>query len=348
MRHFSRILFLLGITLSSVALSHAQTVTITDNFAPNPNGKHSAYSHWDQFSTTLSAQASDPTPQAEVKFGGAVYHWTGGNSTVHLTSTTGSSTGLENTLGTELPEGQNSINVQCYATFSRTDSVTGKDLGDISSPSASITVTFWSRVPKVVIQTAPRDHTAYTGQPYQFDDPNHPGQTITLPGYGHVDDYSLDIQDNQNDNKPDVGHRLPYGNGLPRETFNIRLGSNPNGSRGPSTWNFYPDGTGSPTDSFVDEISYVVGTYPGTNPGSQDLNEMEASFSQPWHCMELKPPYTPPRNLYLPAGIFDPDTKNPGDGDFLSNVQDTMLNTHNVDNHFGYAVRSYPGSPWPN
>ena len=341
MKLFSRFFFLLNLVLAA-SVAQAATLTITDNQEP-----HGAITRFEQFATTLSATVyNPPLPTSETTITGPTWHWsTPPSSAVHPTSSSGQNSGLTSgfppNYGGE--DGIYPVDVTCTATYTRTN-INNPAIQFSIPVSNTKTITFFIRTPEVVIQTAARNHTAYNGQLYPFPDPANPNVTIMRPAYGHIDTYALQIKDNQDIN-PGVDQRLPYGNGLPREELDVTQGNTaPNGARGPSTWGFNTDGTGSPTDNFTDAIGYLV----TPSPGNQDLNAIISVFNQPWYCMELIPPYAPPRNLYLPPNAFDPDTLNPTEDDFLTNVEGSILNTHHVANRFGYAVRSYPGSPWPN
>lgn len=212
MRHFSRILFLLTATLSSVTLSHAQTTIVTDNLAQGNPADHGAFQHWEQFSTTLSASPSaTPKAEAELTLGGATYKWSGGNGVVHLTPSTSQSVGLESSLGTELkPYGQNSITVTCTITYAENDS-NGKFVKNLTLPSGTINVKFYSRVPQRIKQmgqyAGDLGETIGIGQTSSQKSPFY-GPDI----WGQITDFSLQVQDNQ----PTPN---PYGYCLVKESF---------------------------------------------------------------------------------------------------------------------------------
>jgi len=346
MRHFSRILFLLGATFSSVALSHAQTVTIRDDLASSTNSqfrvsKHEALNHWEQFSTTLSASIDTaPRPGQETTLNGPTYNWVCYDPNFQLTAPHSQSTGLQNNLPSHAPtsEGSMSIPVSCTMTYWETDS-RGNTVRTFSGITGNLIVTYWSRAPKIVVQTANSRNTVYNG-------------ATNPPYYGHQTLYPLQVQDNQNDN-PDVGQRLPYGSGLLHEEFNVTQGNpNPNGFKGPYTAYYHKDGTGSPTANIVDNIGYISPT-PPSNPFA-----IYTAFKHNWYCMELESPYSPapPRNLYVTPYAFNPDPNdpdpnerrkvNPTLSDFLGNVYPTFLNTHEVVNYYSYATVDYNGNPY--
>lgn len=144
MKRFTPLL-LLVVALSNAAMSKASSVTITDNLASN--GHHSPIGHWQKFSTTLTASADTPEPQAETTITGPIFLWSGDSVAVHRTSSEGKTIELESTPGKELPAGRNIIKIQCTATFTRTKN--GETLSPIELK-GDIAVDFWSRVPKSV------------------------------------------------------------------------------------------------------------------------------------------------------------------------------------------------------
>jgi len=309
MRHFSRILFLLGATFSSVALSHAQaqspSLTVTDDLAPGNPVDHGALNHWEQFSTTLSASVSNPPqPEAETTLVGPTYQWSGGSTIVRLTSIKGQTNGLESSLGTELkPYGQNSITVNCTATYSENDS-SGHFVKDLTPISGTITVKFWSTVPGFVKQvrsygailsdlTGNPDDTAVS--PFVGAPENNPfGGGSFMPVYGQVQNFDLQLQDNQTP-------RLPYGWAAIREGFLDPIkgvGGGRQGLPSPYTW-----GVGGPPGSSNPKGNSIVGGNFTDHNGAWDNTDHRVTngitaatvlfdFDQSWTCLEQKPPYT--------------------------------------------------------
>ncbi len=304
MRYFSRILFLLTATLSSVALSHAQVLTIRDNYASGNPADHGPYQHWGQFHTTLSANVDkDPTPDAELKLGPVSYQWSGGNDIISPTPKTGQQVTLESSWGTELkPYGQNSLTVSCTATYAELDSQ-GNYVKNLPGISGSITEKFWSSVPQTVKQIDKTDGMlSDTGLVYVGSIDDIPSPFYGPNYWGHVDRYHLQIRDNESTPKP-------YSFGKAREEFPSAgispAGTQPNGSRGPSTWDVGSD--------FTDYISVYYG--PGPNPGWAAMRIM-VQFDQQWWCMEAKPPT---------VSTYD---------------QSTPLNMHHVTNYAYSSTRT--------
>jgi len=295
MRHFSRILFLLGVSLSSVALSHAQaltpTLTVTDDLVTGDPADHGTLNHWEQFSTTLSASVSNPPqPEAETTLVGPTYEWSGGSTVVPLTSTQGQTNGLLSALGTELkPYGSNSINVTCTATYSENDS-SGHFVKNLTPVSGSITVNFWSIVPAFVKQIR-----SYPGF---IPGASGSGTFIGPPYWGESTFFDLQVQDNQ---KP----RQAYGWGAIQEGFVPPIKgeeggptAKPNGSGGGSTWVVGgPPGSNNPYGNFVvggnftDHNYYATPTDYRLPPKNWTANTVVYDFDQSWTCLEQKPPY---------------------------------------------------------
>ncbi len=273
MKQFTPLL-LLVVALSSTTASRAASVTITDTIAPG--GNHSPIGHWQQFSTTLSASADTPEPQAETTITGPIYRWSGGSGAVHRNSDTGQQIGLESTLGNELPAGPNTVNVQCEATFTRT-----KD-GQTLSPivlTGSFSVNFFSRVPKKVVEI-----TRYPSPGSPYLGPNDWGQETS---------FDLQLRDNQSDAKP-------YGFADIRESFLPPFTGDddkPNGDRGPYTWYVLSAGHNNPNGSnivdgnFSDHNGVTSPADFRNSPYNWPENRVTNGFDQGWTCFEAKPPY---------------------------------------------------------
>jgi len=304
MRHFSRILFLLGATFSSIALSHAQTLTVTDNSVSGNPADHGPYQHWGRFYTTLSAKVdTPPKPEAELRLGGMSYLWSGGNGVVSLSSYTDQTVTLQSSFGTELkPYGQNNIAINCTVTYSELDAQ-GNFVKFLPGISGSITVKFWSTVPQTVKQIDKTDGMlSDTGAVSVGSIDDIPSPFYGPDYWGHADRYHLQIRDNEPTPEP-------YSFGKAREEFPSAgispAGTQPNGARGPSTW---PVGS-----DFTDYISVWYG--PGPNPGWAAMRIM-VQFDQQWWCMEAKPPTT---------STYD---------------QSTQLNMHHVTNYAYSSTRT--------
>ena len=298
MRHLSRILFLLGATLSSVGLSHAQKLTITDNLAESVVGsvaKHPPIQHWAQFSTTLSAKVTNP-PKSHDEIEIAedpTYEWSGGTSIVRLTSTVGQTSGLKSVFPpiTDLPAGENNISVHCTASYARKDLATGEV--DAIKVSGDLTVQFFSRVPLRVkeIRNYPEELGGFVS-PY-----------IGPVYFGQKTYYDLQVQDNQPTYEP-------YGYGAVEEDFVPPItgvgGQLPNGPGGGSTWPVNMTGGSSDRHSsvvggnFVDHNGYVDYIDRRLAPDNWTANTLIFDFGQSWFCLEAKPPYPSPYDQSTP------------------------------------------------
>ncbi len=364
MKLFTRFLCLLALALPAFVVSAhaAQTVAIIDNLASSTSGsvaQHDPIGHWEGFSTTLSASVNYPPPPiSETKIVGPTFIWSGGTSQIQRSSNQGQTISLQSVFPptAALPAGENSITINCSATYQRKNS-DDQVIEVISVPASSITVKFWSRVPEKVVSNGPKSQTVFTGElAWDTTDPDHPFADYT---WGVLARYPLQIHDNQGSD-PNVGTAQGYGYGLPREEF---TGYNPNGVKGAFTFNLNPsntwdqspavpyDGTGSPTYNFVDTVGKIQHSQPDVvAPATDWQHTLIGSSDQTWHCMELKPPYAPapPGNLYITPGRFgrggtETPNRNPSGSDFLSNVADTELNTHHLDIYWGNVLRSYAG-----
>jgi len=284
MRHLSRILFLLGATFSSVALSHAQAPTLVIEDALQT---HEPINHWDKFSTTLSVRVDNPPkPNDEIQVTGPIYTWSGGTVAIPLTSTHGQSTGLQGVSAPTLPlpEGGYPIEVDCTATYTQTWTDRRKtDRLDPINVSGTIYVEFLVLVPKKVkeIKHYPGQLSYFTGDPLDT-------QTSPFRGplfWGQLTDYDLQIQDNQSTPQP-----YPYGKA--REEFqNVTgLGTSPNAS-GPSTW---PVGS-----DFTDHNGGKFNTDP-----KLPANYVTFDFDQYWHCIEAKPSNPSVYDQDTPLGVL--------------------------------------------
>ncbi len=189
MQQFTRPLIMLTFALSSLTVSHA-AFSITDQGSSGTNGQHSPIGHWEQFSTTLTASSVDtPSPEEETTITGPTFKWEGGNSTVHLTSLTGQTTGLENTSGTELTPGPNTINVKCTATFTRTKN--GNTLSPITVP-ATLSVTFFIRKP-VSLKSLDAYPNIGSNPSHSYADEGYPGRYE----FRQSSNYTFAVLDNQ-------------------------------------------------------------------------------------------------------------------------------------------------------
>ncbi len=307
------------------------TVTITDNFGSS----HGNFIRWDRFSTDLSAAIQNP-PQTtqETTITGPTYSWAvvSQNPSSPTISIVDSGNGNA-TLQSPIPSksicfvaggGTYDVKVNCTITYTSTDNKTGvaTPLGYSADP--PLDVTFFVRVPVQVMETAARS----------IDDLN--GDTITTstysgPAWGFISVYPFEVLDNQSP-------RQSYGNGLVQESFSSvsPAGTHPNGPNGGDAWTLHSDGTGSPTDTWTD-ANFI---YFKKDPGTIDQNAFEDSFNQNWDCIEATPPYASPQ-LYA---TFD----NMGGHQFLPSTNDTSLTPQmSVKVYDGYAIRSFPGDPYP-
>jgi len=293
MRHFSRILFLLGATLSSVALSHAQTptpaptLTVTDQLVPGSPADHGTYSHWAQFSTTLSASVSNP-PQSddETTISGPTYQWTGGDSVAVLTATTSQTTGLQTPSKpvTELPPGQHSPSVSCTATYTRTDK---KDATKTSTStvSGSLTVKFYSTKP-VSLKSLESDPVRGSKVAETYADEGYPSRYE----YRQYAQYSFAVLDNQ----PTAHY---YSNGEVHEKFGPTITANPayrdallnQGAPGPeatkpNSGGIFTDGNGWTTGDFRQPNKWPQALVDKTTAAGRD--DFWYSFTQDWEYVE--------------------------------------------------------------
>ena len=339
-RTLTKMIFTVAVgTLLYYHTAYAQALTVTAQGGPDygPN-----YIRWDQFSADLTAdQGGKPTPQNEATLNAPTYSWSCSNSHFKLT---GDQTLDHVTLvstpnpskSSPLQPGPNSITVTATAHWS-------DDKGNSYPPSTgSVTVTFFVRVPTSVNLYAPK-----RTEPHDYG--------------SRADIYSFKMYDNQD-------YPMAYGNGLIREEFSHYsfMGQpdptgSPNYGGGTTAvlnkdTNDYADGTGSPIDQFVD-VNYWPVLFDPAGTGMK-YGDLMQSFDQKVHCEELTPPYNVAgANLYVTPGKFrltrpdftpHPDTKWPGNGDFLENVFDTTaLPTNHVEVYYGFTVRSFPHDPYP-
>ena len=325
----------------AIASPPPTVVTVSDNFGPN----HGTYLRWDRFSTDLSASiANPPQSSAETTISGPTYQWNVVSQSPSSPTFAIIDSGNGNaTLQSPIPSksvcfvaggGAYNVAVNCTFTYTSTDNKTGAATPLSYSANPPLNVTFFVRVPSNVVKDGAKTNTLYYTSQNSFA--------------GHEDVYPLQIMDNQ----PTPSG---YGNGIPRETFTN--GSQPSlNAGGPATWdlnvdgNGYDTGTASPSLNFSDHNGIVDPS--ADTDGGHTPQQFANSFSQPWHVMELTPPYNAPNaTLYLAPGQFKlapPNVNNPAASDFLANVNDTALNggagsTHQVINYYGYTQRSYPG-----
>lgn len=332
----TRCMIMLCALMSLMPLAQAQTpsapkLTITDNNKP-----HAAIIRFAQFATTLTANVSNaPETTTEATIDGPTWEWKGGTDAVKLTSLSGSaSSGLDSGFPPHYggKKGIYPVPVSCTATYTKTIIKTGAK--STIPVTGSLTVEFFIRVPEIVFGTAPRANTIYTGDSIYAED-----RKRDVYIYGHLSLYALQIKDNQ-DKNPDVGHREPYGYGLPHEEFS----SFPlNGSQGGSTWNLdLASGMGGPTANFVDGIGFT--TYENNPmPDNSWLDNLRGATDQFWSCVEL-PPYINPQ-IYVPPGSFGPG-HNPTVGDFSPPVEVSGLGAHHVVDYWGYAIRTAATYPY--
>jgi len=315
-------------------------VTVTDNF-----GSHGAYLRWEQFSTDLSASLANP-PQSdqETTITGPTYSWavvsqSPSSPTFNITDSGNGNATLQSPTPSKnicfvAGGGTYDVTVNCTITYTSTDNKTGAATPLSYYADPPLDVTFFVRVPYNVVKNGAKTNTLYYT----------PQNSLA----GHLDVYLLQIMDNQ-------PAPSGYGNGIPRETFTN--GSQPSlNNGGAATWdlnidgNGYDTGTASPSLNFSDNNG-LYDRFADTD-GGHTPQQFANSFNQPWHVMELTPPYNAPNaNLYLAPGQFKlapPNLNYPTAGDFLTNVNDTALNggagsTHQVINYYGYTQRLYPG-----
>ena len=305
----------------------AQTLTIKDTMAP-----HDPITRFTQFSTNLSAAVSNPPESTtEATITGPTWNWSGGDGCVHLTSNGSASNGLDSGFPANYgaTTGAYSVNVQCTATYTLTDD---KGKQTPINVTGNTSVGFFIRVPEFVNTTSPRVNVLYQGNAEDVP---------PFSEYGHKSTYELQVQDNQ-DKNPAVKKHQPYGYGLPREDF--PLNPKANEDRDGATWGLnYETGVGSTNSDFSD-TDYMAS--PDQPPGNPWYDTLYSIDHQVFHCMELIPPYTPDRSLYVVAGVYSYD-KHPVTGQFEPWVADITLNTHFLSNYWGCAVRAFAGNAFP-
>lgn len=318
------------LSLAAVARADDFSVTVADNFPGQ-----GPFLRWDQFSTDLTATIHNPpVSTTETTITGPTYAWSingqnpsspafpapidSGNGNATVKSPTPSKSVCFIAGG-----GTYDINVKCVVTYISTDNKTGQPTP--IAKSGTTDVTFFVRVPVIVVETAARTIDDYNGQ--HVDTPNYHG-----PIWGFVSRYPLQCKDNQMPAQP-------YGNGLLRESFPTQNPPDyyPNSiDGGASVWTLNGDGTGTPTDTWTDSCGQLYG---GTDPGPINQDKFEGSVTQNWDCMEATPPYSSPQ-LY--ATIIK------GTVSFLPNVNDTALvPLMSLKVYDGYTIRTFPGDPYP-
>ena len=234
MKLFSRFLPLLAFAVTAFTCSAqaALTVSITDNLQTSRVGsvaQHDPIGHWETFSTTLTARVNGaPQPTSETTIVGPVYTWSGGTSQIQRSSNHGETITLQSVFPptAPLPAGQNNIAISCSATYTRNNSA-GTPIETIPVPATTLTVRFWSRVPKKVKEIS---RYSAPGSPY-----------FGSPGWGQETDFDLQVQDNQSTPQP-------YGFGKVKEEFppasvtGAYGTTQPNGPGGGDTWNIETPG----------------------------------------------------------------------------------------------------------
>ncbi len=283
MRHLSRILFLLTATLSSLALSHAQNAIVTDQLTPGNPADHGPIQHYQQFSTTLSASPSaTPTADVEYTLGDATYQWRCGDQTLHLTSNTGQTVGLQSSSGTELSPGAHSVTVNCTITYSEKDSQ--GNTKDLPGMYGDITVKFWSTKP-VSLKPLELDPVYGSNVRETYDEEGYPSRRE----YHQYAQYSFAVLDNQ----PTAHY---YFNGEVHETLNP-IKWNPDyqaaiqnqGAPGPEATEPNPGGV------FTDGNGWTTGDFRAPNKWPQKLvddttaagrDDFWYSLTQKWEYVE--------------------------------------------------------------
>ena len=307
------------------------TVTISDSFAP-----HSAYIRWDQFSTDLSASVANP-PQSttETTITGPTYSWAvvsqnPSSPTFSIVDSGNGNATLQSPIASKsvcfvAGGGTYDVKVNCTITYTSTDNKTGVATPLSFSADPPLDVTFFVRVPVEAWETAARSIDNLNGDKITTS-------SYSGPAWGFISTYPFEVLDNQSP-------RQPSGNGVVQESFSSvsPAGTLPNGADGGDAWSLNSDGTGSPTDTWTDS-NFI---YFKKDPGTLDQNEFVDSFNQNWDCMEATPPYASPQ-LYV---TFN----NQGGHQFLPSINDTSLTPQmSVKVYVGYAIRSFPGDPYPN
>ena len=358
MRHFSRILFLLTATFSSVTLGHAQMfppaspptpapnskLVINDNLASSTTGsaatvlvaKHNPITHWQQFSTTLSADVSHPPlSNEEIEVAkDPTYEWTGATSPFKFTSSRMQSTGLESVFPpiSPLPAGQNDIGVHCTASYAVKDLKTGKALTAITVE-GDLTVRFWSLVPETVEQVGSANVEVWDG-------------AITLSAddgvfhntWGSYTYYNLEVKDTQ-----PIPQR--YGHAVIGEVLSSKDIAEPNGPEGGSWYQIdYSSGKGTPQSTVPDKNGKLVYDNPPVIPPATTwADSLVGTVSQTFTAAELIPPYTSERSIYVDPGAFGPNgqsKRNPTTSEFKPWVSLLSLNTHTIVIYYGHAERN--------
>lgn len=317
---------MLCFTLGCSSAMAQNQVTITDTFAP-----HSPYLRWEQFSTDLSASVANP-PQSttETTITGPTYVWSCGSPSPGFTivgsGNSGSATldSATPSISVSLTAGPYSVTVYCTVTYTSTNNASG-----VATPipySGSTNVIFFVRAPELVEETGPRQLTS-------FPNAQVPDQ------WGNISVYPFELLDNQ------TPSAQSYGNGLLHENFSGENPStwSPNGPGGPAYWSLTEDihgngdGTGSPTDTWTDNNGVLF----TVDPVPFNENIFEGSFNQNWTCLEATPPYSSPQYYTEPFA----------DGTvpvLLQGINTTFLSpTMHVASYYGYAIRSFPGDPYP-
>jgi hypothetical protein len=286
MRHFSRILFLLGVTLSCVALSHAQTATVKDNLQPGSPADHGPIQHWQQFSTTLSA-SPDATPVADKEYtlDDPTYKWSCSDQTVQLTSYTGQTVGLQNSSGTELPQGAHSVNVNCTITYAEHLTSDSSKTGSVPAGSGSITVKFFSTKP-VSVKSLESDPIRGSNVSETYNEEGYPSRKE----YRQYAQYSFAVLDNQ----PTAHY---YFNGDVHEIFGPTITANSlyqnaiqnQGAPGPeatkpNTGGVFTDGNGWTTGDFKYPNKWPQALVDATTAAGRD--DFWYSFTQKWEYVE--------------------------------------------------------------
>ena len=286
-----------------VQVAHAQTVTVTDMFAP-----HSTYLKWDQFSTDLQASVSgSPTPQQECQItSGPTWTWSAPPSGFRYTGDTTSDhvtlQSLTPSKTVTLRPGQNTISITATAQWSDT-------CGNSYSQPGNVSVKFWVVVPVSTTAAIAGVNGPIRGASCTFSDGLSPDPA---PGWGYLQQYKVFVLDNQT--PPQL-----YGNGVVHEELHVSGGGSVSGN---DTFGLQGDGTGSVLSSFLDTNALWTRNDPGVYTG------LIGSYTQSLYDMELTPPYNQPNgNLFVTPNIWRPNSGKPPAllGDFLSNVNSTPL-----------------------
>ncbi len=161
---------LLSLCLAAFAsTSHAQTLTVTDQYAP-----HADIVRYGSFSTMLYASSTAPPNQgSEIEVTGPVFYWkiASEKNGTDLSSTTGTSVGLNNVSPANYgASGQKTVTVQCTVSYSRVDkSTTPATTLSPLTDTKSVNVNFYVKIPvrvAVISGAAFRDQQTGLVSPY--------------------------------------------------------------------------------------------------------------------------------------------------------------------------------------